>query len=121
MNYFIYGSLREGMYNRKRFGESNFKKIAKVTLKGYKMLDLGSYPAVVKTGIDSDTITAEVTEIDDSIENHIQAMEYFAGYTSEFASSEGYSGHIFVMSPSVIGSYDEVESGDWVKHLSKSA
>lgn len=121
--FLIYGSLREGMYNRKRFGEDNFVNHGNKRISGYQMYDLGSYPAVVRTGNPADSIEVEVTEITDvKTQESIERMEFYAGYNEELVNLEdGSVAYIFAMGPSIIGDYDEVSSGDWLTHNSRPA
>lgn len=113
-----YGSLRPGNYNHDRFGHGVLKvKKTNVTIKGYKMYDLGSYPCITNTENEEDSIICDILSTNDkNIVFAIDAMEIGAGYTSEPVLINDINCKLYTMPPENFTKYNtpiHVESGNW--------
>lgn len=73
----VYGTLRKGHYNNKRFPMVHMKDI---DVPGFQLYDLGSYPMVIKTDNPEDIVKMELFQVTATTEEYIDAMEYGAGY-----------------------------------------
>lgn len=112
----VYGSLRPGKYNYKRFSSLS-PRDSNITLKGYKMFDLGAYPAVIRTNNILDTIVCDVIAADDMDAKSIDSMEYGAGYHKEEVNINGKTCALYVhKDSSYIKNHVRVLSGDWNKY-----
>lgn len=117
----FYGSLKQGFYNRDRFnnhfGKSAIKHLKNTELKGFRMYDLGPYPACVKTGSESDTVQVELVEVSSECKEHIDMMEFGAGYYIEHVIIDDVPAIIYVFNGNYIKeSYSIVENGNWQKN-----
>lgn len=118
----LYGSLRNGLYNSRRFdlpSRSEFLGTAKV--RGYALYSLGPYPGVYPS--EDSFIVAEVRRFSGKqqleVARSIDYMELFGGYHREYVDLEigerMLRGFIYV--------YDEkpesekIEHGDWARYL----
>ncbi len=120
----VYGSLREGQYNFKRFKDfygDDIKYIETIPrITNYKMYDLGSYPCIVYSTNMHDAITVDKLQVSDACYEMIYSMEIGAGYTlSEMGRLEGgvvnrYG--IFTMENAPRNA-THVVNGDWTKYL----
>jgi gamma-glutamylcyclotransferase (GGCT)/AIG2-like uncharacterized protein YtfP len=74
----VYGSLKKGYWNHERFalGEPLNERIV---VEGYKLVDLGAYPAAVPSK-HTDTIVCECYVVDDRTFQRMNWMEQGAGY-----------------------------------------
>ena len=121
----LYGSLRNGLYNSRRFdlpNKSEFLGTARVN--GYALYSLGPYPAVYPS--ENSSVTVEVRRFlgrqQLEVAKSIDYMELFGGYHRECVDLEmeklKIKGFIYV--------YDEkpetekIEHGDWVYHLKEN-
>lgn len=80
---FVYGSLKKGFHNSELIEDGTF--IGEFKTKDYfKMLDLGSYPAVYfdEKGF---RVTGELYEIDDDI---LRQLDYLEGYPNFYDRQE---------------------------------
>ncbi len=118
----LYGSLREDLYNSRRFDlprRSEF--LGTVRIKGYALYSLGPYPAVYPS--EGDSVLAEVRKFSGKqqleIAKSIDYMELFGGYHREYTDLEIGGQKV----RATIYVYDEepgtekVENGDWVEYL----
>jgi len=107
----VFGSLREGEYNFERYGVTNV--LARTVISGYKMYDLGPFPAIVESEIPEDKITVELHEVSEENYDSITWMEVGAGYTPKTITINNIEATIYTMKrchgPQVV-------SGDWVTH-----
>lgn len=110
MRILAYGTLRETQYNFDRiakiFGKEAIQKLGETTVEGFKLLDLGSYPAAVRC-LKSE-IRCDVLEVSEKAEKFIDAMELGAGYSVETINQQ----KIYVMNDQ---DFPKIESGDWLK------
>ena len=70
---FVYGSLKQGYWNNSLLRSSELLFRANTVDKVYKMVDLGSFPAVVKEG--DFKISGEVYNVDDTTLQRLDALE----------------------------------------------
>jgi gamma-glutamylcyclotransferase (GGCT)/AIG2-like uncharacterized protein YtfP len=120
----VYGSLRRTEYNyRKEMGEP----IAEGYITGAKLYSLGAFPAIVKSGNDTDKVIVEVYEMEGSIFNSIERMELGAGYTREPVSVYKTDGEVIEAEayfyPKVQDWFGPaITSGDWaLRHVEAKA
>jgi gamma-glutamylcyclotransferase (GGCT)/AIG2-like uncharacterized protein YtfP len=106
-----YGTLREGDYNFDRmasaFGVDSIKKVGETELSGYKMHDLGFYPAI-KEGTETDKIKCDILEVNEQTARAIDYMESGAGYKTV----ETDLGKIYVFEGN-LSNRPIITSGDW--------
>lgn len=116
--YFVYGSLREGMYNH--YLIKSQKKLADAKIHGYKLISLGSYPAIFKTGNDEDIVVGEVYKITDKdIAQSMHNMEIGAGYHVDEVQAGEHKAFVYARSEDKLPQLNVVESGDWVASFKK--
>ncbi len=118
----LYGSLREGLYNSRRFDLPNRSEfLGTARIKGYALYSLGPYPAVYPS--EENSVLIEVRKFSGKqqleIAKSIDYMELFGGYHREYVDLEIGEQKI----RGIIYVYDEdpgtekVEKGDWVEYL----
>ncbi len=118
----LYGSLREGLYNSRRFDlPTRSEFLGTVRIEGYALYSLGPYPAVYPSK--GDSVLAEVRKFSGKqqleIAKSIDYMELFGGYHREYVNLEIGGQKL----RAIIYVYDDepgtekVESGDWVEYL----
>lgn len=118
----LYGSLRNGLYNNRRFDLPNRSEFLGTTrISGYALYSLGPYPAVYPS--ENCSVVTEVRKFSGKqqleVAKSIDYMELFGGYHREYVDLEigrqKIRGFIYV--------YDEkpetekIEHGDWVHYL----
>jgi gamma-glutamylcyclotransferase (GGCT)/AIG2-like uncharacterized protein YtfP len=118
----LYGSLRSGLYNYRRFNLQNRSEFLGVTkIRGYALYSLGPYPGIYPSK--ESFVVAEVRRFSGKeqveVAKSIDYMELFGGYHREYVDLEidnrKIRGFIYV--------YDEkpeaekIEHGDWVHYL----
>lgn len=119
----LYGSLRNGLYNSRRFdlpNKSEFLGITKV--RGYSLYSLGPYPGVYPSEEDSYVI-AEVRRFSGKqqleVARTIDYIELFGGYHREYVDLEigeqKLKGFIYVCDEKPES--EKIEHGDWVRYL----
>ncbi len=112
----VYGSLRKGEYNYKRF-KNYFKEgleyIETATLIGYNLFDLGSYPGIKPTH-DKKTLTVDIMSCNSECFTHIEHMELGANYHAEQIKIDNYLCTIYIYNGYTV---KEVPHGDWSKYL----
>lgn len=118
----LYGSLRNGLYNNRRFdlqNKSEFLGTAKI--EGYALYSLGPYPGIYPS--EDSLVIVEVRRFSGKqqleVAKSIDYMELFGGYHREYVNLEiegqKIKGFIYV--------YDQkpeseiIEHGDWVYYL----
>jgi len=120
MDYFaFYGTLRKGDYNYDRFGgDETMRVTGQAMVPGYKMLDLGPYPAIIRdpgSEIKVDLVEVRYPEVAEAL----RGMELGAGYSAEFVEHGGQKYEIFVGSPALaryVGTIPTVTDGDWLTY-----
>jgi gamma-glutamylcyclotransferase (GGCT)/AIG2-like uncharacterized protein YtfP len=118
----LYGSLRNGLYNSRRFDLQNRSEfLGTTTVRGYALYSLGPYPGIYPS--EGSCVIAEVRRFSGKqqleIAKSIDYMELFGGYHREYVDLEigdqKFRGFIYV--------YDEkpelerIEHGDWTRYL----
>lgn len=71
---FVYGSLKQGFHNNRVLGNAEFCGSTKTDYARYSMLDLGAFPAVIKSG--DHRISGEVYEVDD---DGLERLDFLEG------------------------------------------
>lgn len=115
----VYGSLRRKCYNYERCLKG-YEPVGTIIEWGYEMLDLGSYPAIIKG---KGEVFFEIYEVDEHIAIGIERMELGAGYTPASMHTD-WGDAVFYVMENKPERATEVKGGDWVKYLinkSKSA
>lgn len=118
----VYGSLRTDSYNYERIQRifpGNFEMLKTSMLPGFKMYDLGFYPAIVPTNNEEDLVYVEIMETGKDALNYIKAMEYGAGYSEKTINIDGYDCIIFYMTNLQVKKAQCIEEGDYFKYLDK--
>ncbi len=120
----LYGSLRNGLYNSRRFDLQNRSEFLGTTkVNGYALYSLGPYPGIYPS--ENSCVLAEVRRFSGKqqleIAKSIDYMELFGGYHREYVDLEigeqKFRGFIYV--------YDEkpeserIEHGDWARYLNE--
>ena len=120
----LYGSLRNGLYNSRRFDLQNRSEfLGTTTVRGYALYSLGPYPGIYP--LENSCVVAEVRRFSGKqqleIAKSIDYMELFGGYHREYVDLEigeqKFRGFIYV--------YDEkpeserIEHGDWARYLNE--
>jgi len=78
---FVYGTLLRGFSNHELItSDKTHRFVGDATIKGFKMADLGCYPAIYHTGNDDDLIEGEIFDISAEKFERIRMMEQGAGY-----------------------------------------
>jgi gamma-glutamylcyclotransferase (GGCT)/AIG2-like uncharacterized protein YtfP len=118
-NFAFYGSLRIKEYNYKRIlGDSSGTKYegeSKIT--GYKMYDLGPFPAIVETGDETDVVVVDKFHIPDFVNGQrIHSMEIGAGYEAKEIAIDNKNYTIYVYKDVPRYNRGTVPSGDWSAH-----
>ena len=124
---FVYGSLREGMYNYDRILKGKTTSIVKATVEGYKMLDMGSFPGIIAG---DNTIVGEVMNINPGMYlQTLQLLDRLEGYNPSQKSKSLYhreikrvkledgqeiDAYIYVYNVKQGINYPVIESGDWI-------
>ncbi|WP_440946406.1 gamma-glutamylcyclotransferase family protein [Methanosarcina sp. T3] len=118
----LYGSLRNGLYNNRRFDLQNRSEfLGTIKIDGYALYSLGPYPAVYPS--ENGSVVAEVRRFSGKkqleVAKSIDYMELFGGYHREYVNLElpekKLRGIIYV--------YDEkpetekIQHGDWTRYL----
>jgi gamma-glutamylcyclotransferase (GGCT)/AIG2-like uncharacterized protein YtfP len=118
----LYGSLRDGLYNSRRFNLQNRSELLGMTkIEGYALYAMGPYPGVYP--LEDSYVIAEVRRFSGKeqldVAKSIDYMELFGGYHREYVDlgigEQKFRGFIYV--------YDEkpeserIEHGDWARYL----
>ncbi|MGI5993057.1 MAG: gamma-glutamylcyclotransferase family protein [Methanosarcina sp.] len=118
----LYGSLRDGLYNSRRFNLQNRSELLGMTkIEGYALYSMGPYPGVYP--LEDSYVIAEVRRFSGKeqldVAKSIDYMELFGGYHREYVDlgigEQKFRGFIYV--------YDEkpeserIEHGDWARYL----
>lgn len=111
MHVLVYGTLRKGGVFSHALKDALF--IEEKLVKGYKLVDLGAYPAAIASK--HDYITCERYLIDDEI---LVALDKIEGYPGLYARDNTNDGMIYVMHPfnPLLHGSKVIECGDWVKY-----
>lgn len=114
MKILAYGTLRKHDYNfsriKEQFGEDSIKYIEDIEIPGFKMVNLGFYPAVTSVEDQNSKIKCEVLEVSSEAAGFIDTMEWGAGYQRK--EIDGARIYTMDLSPEEIQSM-LIPSGDW--------
>jgi len=115
---FVYGSLRQGLYDNFLIDSENFLK--EDELNNYKMYSLTHYPFIIAG---SGTVKGEIHEVSVSNANYIRSMEEGVGY--KMVIGQTVSGvevvyYVFERMPTH-RRLELVIGGDWKKWSNKQA
>ena len=121
----LYGSLRNGLYNSRRFDLPNKSEFLGTTrVNGYALYSLGPYPAVYPS--ENSSVVVEVRRFSGKqqleIAKSIDYMELFGGYHREYVDLEMEQQKIKCF----IYVYDEkpeteiIDHGDWIYYLKEN-
>jgi len=114
----VYGTLKKGNGLNPYLKESNFIRVG--IIKGYKMYCNGYYPMIVKTDKDTDTITGEIYDVEDTdVLNTIDSIESAYNRTKEKAllsNGEEMEVEVYVYGYEIFNeNWNSVSSGVWEK------
>lgn len=131
---FVYGSLREGLYNYDRILKGKVTDIDQATIEGFDMLDMGSYPGIING---KGLIVGEVMNINpamylqtlkilDSLEGYDPRQKGKSLYLREIkkvklADGKEIDAYVYIYNIKRGIDYPVVESGDWVSFGQKKA
>jgi gamma-glutamylaminecyclotransferase len=71
---FVYGTLKRGCSNHHHLAGQKFVSAAR-TRPGYRLYDLGGYPAIVTVADDRDGVVGEVWSVDDDALRRLDVFE----------------------------------------------
>ncbi len=118
----LYGSLRDGLYNNRRFYLQNMSEFMGTTkVRGYALYSLGPYPGIYPS--EESSVVAEVRRFSGKkqleVAKSIDYMELFGGYHREYVDLEigekRIRGSIYVCNKKP--ETEIIEHGDWVYYL----
>lgn len=110
---FVYGTLRkEGSLHYMIDKEP----VAMAKLRGFKMYNLGAYPAITPSNDFNDIIVGEIYEITEEKFLQISTMERCAGYTIYHSAEIG--AYLYVYDK-INNEKQQIKSGDWIEFESK--
>jgi gamma-glutamylcyclotransferase (GGCT)/AIG2-like uncharacterized protein YtfP len=118
----LYGSLRDGLYNSRRFDLQNISEFLGTTkIKGYALYSLGPYPGIYP--MENSYIVAEVRRFSGKqqleVAKSIDYMELFGGYHREYVDLEigdqRLRGFLYVYDEKP--EFEKIEHGDWTRYL----
>ena len=111
---FVYGTLKRGHYNYKRFGMNQSEYLGNGIVRGYKMYTNGSYPGIIKTNNEEDVISGELFNVSEMLFNTLDMMETCAGYHIALVDINGIKDvHLFVIDGSLIKNWKLIKNGVW--------
>jgi len=120
---FVYGSLLSEMGNHSLLGNSEKLGDSKSPT-GFKMVDLGYFPGVIKSEDGVGVVVGEVYEVDDDTMRRLDRLE---GYNSINPQNGFYNrieidtdfgkAFMYTVNHGFIRGDKFVENGDWKKHL----
>jgi len=123
--FFFYGSLRQDCYNNCLVKGSKF--IGQATLKGFKMVSLGSYPAIFESK-ETDTVVGDlVVGLTPQQIKEVDSMELMAGYKRIVTTAMPiglklpYEVVVYVKDVDNLLRYSVVQKGDWNSHNNSSS
>jgi gamma-glutamylcyclotransferase (GGCT)/AIG2-like uncharacterized protein YtfP len=117
----VYGSLRKGLGNSGLLNTS--KQIGRFETEPiYTMLDLGSFPGLIKNGTTS--VIVEVYEVSADILRRLDQLEGFRGsnetnnfYNREKIETPYGEAYIYLLNRKNMGNTSIVKSGDWIDYI----
>lgn len=107
------------MYNHARFvdafGEESMKYEKTTQIPGFKLYNLGSYPAAVQSSNEF-SIIIDLFSLSDKVYDSIKRMEHGAGYYEDLINIDDEQYSIFLFHESDITNEKLVNSGDWFRY-----
>lgn len=123
--FFFYGSLRQDHFNNYLVKGSKF--IGQATLKGFKMVSFGSYPAIFGSK-ETDTVIGDlVVGLNPDQIRRVDSMERMAGYKRIVTTARPiglnlpYEVVVYVHGAMEFKGFPIIESGDWNCHDDSSS
>lgn len=118
-NVLVYGSLREGQYNRIGY---EMKAVGRYRLPGLQLRSLGSFPAAELTGNPEHELVVEENEVNEENKEYIDRLE--RGYQKTIINIDGKEKILYTFPDSSkqngygihLGGRDVVGHGDWSAH-----
>jgi gamma-glutamylcyclotransferase (GGCT)/AIG2-like uncharacterized protein YtfP len=109
----VYGSLRQGMHNHHLLEKESF--LGKEVVYGFKMYNLGSFPACVPEKTKSMIVT-EIYEVSDKTFNSLDRLEGYPNFydRTSIVTKFGLAWIYYLHNPMHKNSL--VKCGDWVKY-----
>jgi gamma-glutamylcyclotransferase (GGCT)/AIG2-like uncharacterized protein YtfP len=118
----LYGSLRNGLYNSRRFDLENTSEFLGITkVRGYALYSMGPYPGVYPA--EGSSVIAEIRRFSGrkqlEIARSIDYMELFGGYHREYidlkVKEQKIRGFIYVCDEKP--ETEKIDHGDWIYYL----
>lgn len=113
----FYGTLRRNQNNYQwlfdMYGTSGVQYKKTVSVRGFKMYNLGYYPGVIEGGHD-DEIVVDLMELIPEAYNVVYNMELGAGYREDTVSIDDRLYNIFIYDENINPNWGIVKNGDWV-------
>ena len=109
----VYGSLKRGFYNNRCFPEGS-KYIKDISLSGYKMLNLGSYPGVIEG---DSVVHGELWDTPDmsSLDMLESNGSFYTRYIKTYTDGVGNQGKawVYLLPQGYADRYEEIDDGTW--------
>lgn len=103
-----------------RYGDSGVNYLKTTVIRGYKLYDLGMFPAAVLVADTIPGISTEMTvdlfEVNTLCWNDIEQMEKGSGYYEDLISIDDVFYSIFLMDEDQVKGKDSIQAGDWKKY-----
>ena len=114
----VYGTLRQGGYNHSLMGEAEL--LTSLKLAGFKMVSLGSYPAIYMDNQTQETIQAELYAVDEATFTRLDQLEGYPDFYNRsqvevsLTNGQPINAWIYHMSQEELSDKEPVEEGDWL-------
>ena len=117
----VYGSLRKGLHNS--YLLNNAKPLGTEVITGFKMFSLGSFPFIsTKDATDTDSITIEVYEVNQSEFRRLDQLEGFPSfYNRTLVDTTHGKAWIYFIDNYENSVHKPVVHGDWFKEYTGKA
>lgn len=123
MDFFVYGTLRQGYGNHTAFLEGRFENKVNGAVKGYKMKSLGAFPMVFKSQNDEDEVKGEVYTVQDpAVLKDLDRLEgngsFYFRKKCEVHCDDGEVRNAWIYEGKMDARYinlKDVEGGDWTQ------
>jgi gamma-glutamylcyclotransferase (GGCT)/AIG2-like uncharacterized protein YtfP len=116
---FVYGTLRVGQDNYKYLlkDKAGANYLGQSTIRGYKMVSLGGFPAIFNTGNEEDIIIGDVFDVNEEVNSNLDRLEGYPGWYDKVEVETNDYGKAFVYTmDKVRDSENLIENGDWVDY-----
>lgn len=114
----VYGTLRQGGYNHSLMGEAEL--LTSLKLAGFKMVSLGSYPAIYMDSQAEELIHAELYAVDATIFARLDRLEGYPEFYNRsqvevsLTNGQPINAWIYHMSKQELSGKEKVKGGDWL-------